>query len=231
MTQRTTACDLTLLTTRDSGHKWKEREMTVDHKALARSRNVLLMLIVVGALGLVSIAGYHFYVFQSMVSSNGPLLVETVLSTQVPPPPVAGQDKLTLAPAHAINLAPFALEADVLRNRYRAVDALVLTRTSIVYIIIFCGLTMVSVGSAFILFRIDDQPVNAEGKAASWGFTFTTASPGILLALTGAVLVAIPWIVDRPISFQEGPSYIGTSDVRPGVNGPKPPEREMTPVP
>lgn len=207
--------------------------MTVDHKALARSRDVLLTLIVVGALGLVSIAGYHFYVFQSMISSNRPLVIEEVLSTQVPPPAKAGQEKLALAPAHAINLAPFALEADVLRNRYRAVDALVLTRTSIVYIIIFCGLTMVSVGSAFILFRIDDQPINAEGKTASLSFTFSTASPGILLALTGAVLVAIPWIVDRPISFQEGPSYVGTSDVRPGVNGQKPelPERKMTPVP
>lgn len=207
--------------------------MTVDQKALARSRNVLLTLIVGGALGLVSIAGYHFYVFQSMVSSNRPLYVEEILSTQVPPPLESGQEKLTLAPAHAISLAPFALEADVLRNRYRAVDALVLTRTSIVYIIIFCGLTMVSVGSAFILFRIDDQPVNAEGKAASWGFTITTASPGILLAVVGAALVAVPWVIDRPISFQEGPSYVGTSNVEPGVNGetPNPAAREMNPIP
>jgi len=210
-----------------------ENIMAVDQRTLTNSRNVLLTLIVVGALGLVSIAGYHFYVFQSMVSSNRQLFVEEILSTQMPPPAEAGQEKLTLTPAHAINLAPFALEADVLRNRYRAVDALVLTRTSIVYIIIFCGLTMVSVGSAFILFRIDDQPVNAEGKAASLGFTITTASPGILLALAGAVLVAVPWIIDRPIRFQEGPSYVGSAVVTPGVNGQEPdrPPREMEPIP
>jgi hypothetical protein len=102
------------------------------------------------------------------------------------------------------------LEADALDRRYHQASALLMSRIWGKNLAFMVGMIMAFLGAIFILGKLSESPTAVKGGDSKWSISITSASPGILLAFFGTVLVALSIIIHENIDVKDGTAYLSS---------------------
>ncbi len=81
------------------------------------------------------------------------------------------------------------MEAYIVSQRYHQASLLLMSGLWIRYLGFMTGMILALVGASFILGKLREPRTKIEGKASNAAFSLLTTSPGIILAVLGAILV------------------------------------------
>ena len=109
------------------------------------------------------------------------------------------------------------LEANALEKRYHQANVLLMSRVWIRYLGFLTGMIIALIGATFVLGKLRESATfNADGSL--WKFAMTTASPGLILALLGTILMVTAMVTNPAIKVGDGRTYLGDKDTPiPGV--------------
>lgn len=99
------------------------------------------------------------------------------------------------------------LEEAALRHRYEQNATIVQARVWTRYMGFLTGMILVLTGCVFVLGKLREE-VNVSGKASGIEANLATASPGVVLALTGAVLIGVSLWVPVTVESNDVPVYL-----------------------
>lgn len=105
--------------------------------------------------------------------------------------------------------ANFHLEEHIIDLRYHQANVFLMSRVWTNYLGFVTGMTLALVGAAFILGKLRSPSTTIEGRAEGAELSLKTASPGIILAVLGVVLMMTTIIVWHPIETKDVPVYVG----------------------
>jgi hypothetical protein len=104
-----------------------------------------------------------------------------------------------------------AMEANAMESRYHQANMILMTRVYIVFLGFTTGMVLAMVGATFIVAKLRETEAKVEGGAANWKISLTTASPGLVLALFGTVLMLATIWARTEISVRDKSVYLGES--------------------
>jgi hypothetical protein len=116
---------------------------------------------------------------------------------QIPEPVIAPSGEITLpenlTPAQqlAARETEYAarLEAYTLARRYHQAGIWAISSLWLRYLGFVTGMILALVGASFVLGKLQEEPSQLEGKVSALSFSFQSASPGIILAALGVLLM------------------------------------------
>jgi hypothetical protein len=101
------------------------------------------------------------------------------------------------------------LEGHAIYRRYHQASLVLMSRVWIIYLGFVTGMILALVGAAFILGKIR-EPTSALGAdSAVWKFSITSASPGLILAVLGTVLMVTTMAIRAEVDVTDAPLYVG----------------------
>ena len=101
------------------------------------------------------------------------------------------------------------MEQETTKRRYQQVNAAILTRVWTRYLGFLVGMIMALIGAIFVLAKLEEQVTKVSGEGQGFKGAFESASPGIVLAILGSVLVGITLVVPFEFSTRDVPVYMG----------------------
>jgi hypothetical protein len=101
------------------------------------------------------------------------------------------------------------LEASAMQQRYHQASVLLMSRVWVRYLGFVTGMILCLVGATFILGRMEEPESTISATKAEWGLALRTASPGIILALLGTVLIVSTIVTHHPIEVSDSALYTG----------------------
>lgn len=114
------------------------------------------------------------------------------------------------------------LEANALQRRYHHAGVLLISRIWTRYLGFVTGTILAMVGAAFILGKLQEASSNLGAEGGLWKVSLTTASPGLVLATLGTVLMLATLATNMDLQVSDGPVYL--RDVSgPAMASPPPP--------
>jgi hypothetical protein len=105
-----------------------------------------------------------------------------------------------------------ALEAHALQRRYHQANVLLMARIWTRYLGFVTGMILTLVGAAFVLGRLREDATKLEGEAQNVKLGLTTASPGLVLAVLGTLLMLIAMVTQTEIAVKDSPVYLVGSE-------------------
>lgn len=104
--------------------------------------------------------------------------------------------------------ARVALEEHALARRYHQANVLLMSRVWITYLSFVIGMILCLVGASFVLARVrgPDTELSVEGAGATG--SIKSASPGLVLATLGAMLIAIAILSNHRIGVEDAAIYL-----------------------
>jgi hypothetical protein len=127
---------------------------------------------------------------------------------------VTNQPKPTDTAEDAIRRGLLLLEADALDRRYHQASALLMSRIWAKHLAFMTGMIMAFMGAIFILGKMSESPSEVKGYSSGWNVSITSASPGILLAFFGTVLVALSIAIQGSVDVRDVPVYLRSVTVQ-----------------
>jgi len=112
-------------------------------------------------------------------------------------------DKLDLARWETLS----TLEGYTLERRYHQANVLLMSRIWKKYLGFVTGMILALVGAAFILGKLREPTSTLDAETGIWKFSLTTASPGLLLALLGTILMITTIVTHKKIEVQDKSTY------------------------
>ncbi len=110
------------------------------------------------------------------------------------------------------------LEGNALERRYHQANVMLMSRVWIRYLGFLTGMILALIGATFVLGKLRESESSAAAESSLWKFSMTTASPGLMLALLGTILMITAMATNPAIKVNEGRSFVGTKDTPvPGV--------------
>lgn len=100
------------------------------------------------------------------------------------------------------------LEANVLQRRYHHAGVLLISRIWTRYLGFVTGTILAMVGAAFILGKLQEASSNLGAEAGLWKVSLTTASPGLVLAALGTILMLATLATSMDLYVNDGPVYL-----------------------
>jgi len=131
-----------------------------------------------------------------------------VIPTAIPPNNSPGQPGINRdISAHYLDILA-AMEAYLAERRYHQASISMMSGLWIRYLGFVTGMVLAIVGASFILGKLETSASELEGKGAGLEGSLKTASPGIILAALGVVLM-LATIVNRDIyETHDGSIYL-----------------------
>ena len=117
-------------------------------------------------------------------------------------------EKILLTPAQVSEQSLLILEADALDNRYRQANALLMSRIWTKHLAFITGVILALLGAIFILGKMTESQSQIEGSNGSWRIGITSASPGIILASLGTLLLLVATCAQTTIKVDDRPVYV-----------------------
>lgn len=111
----------------------------------------------------------------------------------------------------ANNQADFALEREIIARRYRQASAMLSLRLWTRLMGFLTGMILAMVGAAFVLGRLSAPVSEISGGAQGATLSVKSASPGIVLAVLGTVLIAISLLMPVTTDVRDVAVYFGRS--------------------
>ncbi len=109
------------------------------------------------------------------------------------------------------------LEADALKRRYHQANATMLARVWTRQFGFITGMLLALVGAAFILGQLGNQPTKLGGEGQGWKGSLETASPGIVLAVLGTLLMALAIWIPFEVNTRDVSIYVGSGTGAPAT--------------
>jgi hypothetical protein len=100
------------------------------------------------------------------------------------------------------------LEANVLQRRYHHAGVLLISRIWTRYLGFVTGTILAMVGAAFILGKLQEASSSLGADGGLWKVSLTTASPGLVLAALGTVLMLATLATSMDLYVNDGPVYL-----------------------
>jgi hypothetical protein len=100
------------------------------------------------------------------------------------------------------------LEANALQHRYHHAGVLLISRIWTRYLGFVTGTILAMVGAAFILGKLQEASSNLGAEGGLWKVSLTTASPGLVLATLGTVLMLATLATNMDLQVNDGPVYL-----------------------
>jgi hypothetical protein len=128
---------------------------------------------------------------------------------------LATQPKAHLSNAEVMQQGLLLLEADTLERRYRQASALLMSRIWTRQLAFNTGMVLALIGAVFILGKLRESSSNLGFVSASWKAQITSASPGLILASLGVVLMGIALVAQPPIDVNDKAIYFMSTQAAP----------------
>lgn len=100
------------------------------------------------------------------------------------------------------------LEGYTLERRYHQANVFLMSRIWKKYLGFVTGMILALVGAAFILGKLREPTSKLDAETSVGKFSLTTASPGLLLALLGTILMITTIVTHKKIEVQDKPTYV-----------------------
>lgn len=100
------------------------------------------------------------------------------------------------------------LEANALQRRYHQAGVLLISRIWTRYLGFVTGTILALVGAAFILGKLRETSTNFGAESGLWKVSMTSASPGLILAALGTVLMLATLATNLEMQVNDGPIYV-----------------------
>jgi len=113
------------------------------------------------------------------------------------------KDKLQIARWKTLSI----LEGNALQRRYHQANVLLMSRIWTGYLGFVTGMILALVGATFILGKLRESESKVDAGSEVWKFSMTTASPGLILALLGTILMITTIIGRYEIQVADGQLY------------------------
>ena len=115
------------------------------------------------------------------------------------------------------------LEGNALERRYHQANVSLMSRIWIRYLGFVTGMILALVGAAFILGKLREPETKLDMEGEGVGkFSITSASPGLILVLLGAILMVTTIVTHHEIKVKDSPLYtsewFGPSATEAGVS-------------
>lgn len=125
---------------------------------------------------------------------------------------------ITSAVAYTQFRVAAALEEELIARRYQQVNNAMLARVWTRYVGFLTGMILALVGSIFILgkLRIDASQLGVTGQGVA--LSLSTTSPGIILAVLGAGLLALTIAIPFELKTTDVPVYLGARALAPAAS-------------
>jgi hypothetical protein len=114
------------------------------------------------------------------------------------------------------------LEANALQRRYHHAGVLLISRIWTRYLGFVTGTILAMVGAAFILGKLQEASSNLGAEGGLWKVSLTTASPGLVLATLGTLLMLATLATNMELQVNDGPVYLRDQASAP-ADAPPPP--------
>lgn len=99
------------------------------------------------------------------------------------------------------------LEGYTLERRYHQANVFLMSRIWKNYLGFVTGMILALVGAVFILGKLREPTSKLDAESSIWKFSLTTASPGLLLALLGTILMITTIVSHKRIEVQDRSTY------------------------
>ncbi|MCA9423305.1 MAG: hypothetical protein KC592_19960 [Nitrospira sp.] len=106
----------------------------------------------------------------------------------------------------------FMLETAAMERRHHQANALLASRLWIRYLAVMAGIILIAVGSIFILAKLNETPTEIEGESQAIKLKLTSASPGLVMAILGAMLIMTAVLHNPSIELKDGRAYMGNEN-------------------
>lgn len=127
---------------------------------------------------------------------------------------IAKQPSAALTRDQVVQQSLLLLEANALDKRYSQASALLLSRTLTKQLSFLTGIVLAFLGAIFILAKLSESTTQVDGSMSQWQLKLSSASPGLILSLFGAVLLIVSLVVQtNTISVLDKPVYLGSFKV------------------
>ncbi len=108
--------------------------------------------------------------------------------------------------------ATFSLERDLIARRYREAGAALSLRLWTRLMGFLTGMILAMVGAAFVLGKLTSPESEISGGASGATLSVKSASPGIVLAVLGAILIGISLVMPVTADVHDAAIYFGRAD-------------------
>ncbi len=101
------------------------------------------------------------------------------------------------------------LEAYALQRRHHQANVLLMSRVWARYLGFVTGMILAFIGGVFILGKLETPETELEARSGQTGMTIKSASPGLILASLGVVLMITTIVVHQEIQVTDAKVYTG----------------------
>ena len=130
--------------------------------------------------------------------------------------------------------ANFALERELITRRYRVASAVMSVRLWTRLMGFLTGMILAMVGAAFVVGKLTSPESEIGGTASGATINIKSASPGIVMAALGSVLIGITLIIPVTADVRDAAVYFGrevpADGDDPAVTGSSPPTEAADPA-
>jgi len=109
--------------------------------------------------------------------------------------------------------AQVLLESNAIARRYHQANVLLMSRVWTGYLGFVTGMILALVGAVFILGKLQEGTSEVGGRMHGAEASLKTASPGLVLAFLGVVLMIITIVTHHEIETRDSPIYLTSSDL------------------
>lgn len=100
------------------------------------------------------------------------------------------------------------LEANVMERRYHQANTILLARVWTIYLGFLTGMILSLVGAAFILGKMRESSSQLDLSSHDWKAAMQSSSPGLVLAVLGAILMIVTVVARVEVKVEDRPLYI-----------------------
>lgn len=192
------------LTPRSDGSALAREQLRATLKWQHRTLPMMIGVLVAAMVAFLALSFWQGYAVRRDIENAPQLSIAPTLAS-INCPDTAAQD------AHARCLewkVAALLEQHTINRRYHQANVALLVRVTVKYLGFLTGMLMSLVGAVFILGRLTESTSTISAEGAFGKYTFISASPGLILAFLGTVLMLTTVLTNPPTNVNDGNVYI-----------------------
>ena len=105
------------------------------------------------------------------------------------------------------SVAAYRLELQSLAEVHKEASAAFVVRLATRFVGFLTGMILALVGAMFVVGKLQEQPTQLDSKAEAWSVSFSSSSPGLVLAALGTVIMGLAMTVPVSGEMREAAVY------------------------
>lgn len=166
------------------------------------SRCIVLVGVFFFTISFIQLAYLHYRISQPV--ENGKVGLEFLTEKAVGRNPASGENVASMP----VEVAHLVLENYAIKQRYHQANVLLMARIWTRYLGFVTGMSLAIVGAVFILGKLESTETTVEGGWGQAKYVLSSASPGVILAAFGSLLMLSTIVVHNDIVVEDRPIYV-----------------------